>query len=135
MLARGDVVEIDFGTPEGSEAGMMRPAVVVSAARLLAAGPSVIQVVPLTRTLRRYASEVTVLVDARNGLRDDSAAQCQHIRAVATSRYASASATSAPSPSPRSATRLRSFSTSDARSETLAELLCIQAAGIGLRSS
>lgn len=86
MLACGDVVEIDFGTPEGSEAGMMRPAVVVSAARLLAAGPSVIQVVPLTRTLRRYASEVTVLVDARNGLRDDSAAQCQHIRAVATSR-------------------------------------------------
>ncbi len=45
-----------------------------------------IQVVPLTRTLRGYESEVTIEPDDTNGLRATSAAQCQHIRAVATSR-------------------------------------------------
>ena len=45
-----------------------------------------IQVVPLTRNLRGYASEVTIVADPDNGLNVDSAAQCQHIRAVATKR-------------------------------------------------
>jgi len=48
--------------------------------------PPVIQIVPLTRTLRGYASEVTVSADATNGLMEDSAAQCQHVRAVASAR-------------------------------------------------
>ncbi|WP_240483911.1 hypothetical protein [Arsenicicoccus bolidensis] len=39
--------------PTGSEAGLRRPAVVVTAARILGGGPNVIQVVPLTRTLRQ----------------------------------------------------------------------------------
>ena len=65
---------------------MVRRAVVVTGARVLAAGPTVIQIVPLTRTLRGYASEVTVSADATNGLMEDSAAQCQHVRAVASAR-------------------------------------------------
>jgi mRNA interferase MazF len=72
--------------PVGSEAGMVRRAVVVTGARVLAAGSTVIQIVPLTRTLRGYASEVTVSADATNGLMEDSAAQCQHVRAVASAR-------------------------------------------------
>ena len=48
--------------------------------------PAAIQIVPLTRTLRGYASEVTVSADATNGLMEDSAAQCQHVRAVASAR-------------------------------------------------
>ena len=64
----------------------MRPAIVVTAQRVLARGPRVIQVVPLTRNLRGYATEVTVVADPDNGLAVDSAAQCQHIRAVATER-------------------------------------------------
>ncbi len=44
------------------------------------------QVVPLTPMLCGYASEVTITVDADNGLEADSAAQCQHVRAVATAR-------------------------------------------------
>lgn len=86
MLTSGDVVSLDLGVPEGSEAGMRRPAVVVTAGRVLRAEPSVVQVVPLTRTLRGYESEVRVEADEANGLGAPSAAQCQHIRAVATTR-------------------------------------------------
>ncbi len=65
---------------------MVRPAVVVTAQRVLVAEPTVVQIVPLTRTLRGYRSEVTIMADAANGLGTDSSAQCQHIRAVATTR-------------------------------------------------
>jgi len=83
MLTSGDVVELDLGVPEGSEAGLVRPAIVVTAQRVLARAPRVIQVVPLTRTRRGHGSEVRVDADASNGLDRDSAAQCHHIRAVA----------------------------------------------------
>ena len=86
MLTSGDVVTLDLGVPIGPEAGMVRPAVVVTAQRVLTAGPTVIQVVPLTRTLRGYSAEVTITADAANGLDADSSAQCQHLRAVATTR-------------------------------------------------
>lgn len=86
MLISGDVVEVDLGVPAGSEAGMVRPAVVVTARRILAAEPRFVHVVPLTRTLRAHASEVRIEADAENGLEVESAAQCQHVRAVAVSR-------------------------------------------------
>lgn len=86
MLTPGDVVELDLGTPSGSEAGLVRPAVVVTAARILRGGPNVVQVVPLTRTLRNNGAEVAIEPDDRNGLRAVSAAQCQHVRAVAVGR-------------------------------------------------
>jgi mRNA interferase MazF len=86
MLNSGDVVQLDLGLPRGSEAGLMRPAIVITAQRVLARVPRVIQVVPLTRSLRGYATEVRIVADSDNGLDVDSAAQCQHIRAVATER-------------------------------------------------
>jgi mRNA interferase MazF len=86
MLSSGDIVDVDLGVPQGSEAGLLRPAVVVTAERILRADPNVIQVVPLTTTLRSYETEVTIDPDDLNGLRATSAAQCQHVRAVATSR-------------------------------------------------
>ncbi|WP_037212096.1 type II toxin-antitoxin system PemK/MazF family toxin [Arsenicicoccus bolidensis] len=86
MLTPGDVVELDLGMPTGSEAGLRRPAVVVTAARILGGGPNVIQVVPLTRTLRQSRSEVRLDPDEHNQLAEPSAAQCQHVRSVATSR-------------------------------------------------
>lgn len=86
MPTSGDVVEVDLAVPAGSEAGLRRPAVVVTADRVLAHRPSVVQVIPLTSTVRGYASEVTVPADPANGLDVDSAAQCQHIRAVAAQR-------------------------------------------------
>ncbi|MGO1510620.1 MAG: type II toxin-antitoxin system PemK/MazF family toxin [Actinomycetales bacterium] len=86
MLTPGDVVELDLGAPAGTEAGLNRPAVVVTAERILRGGPNVIQVVPLTRTIRDSSAEIVVEPDEHNGLGSASAAQCQHIRSVATTR-------------------------------------------------
>jgi len=86
MLKPGDVVELDLGAPSGSEAGMIRPAVVVTAGRILRGGPNVVQVVPLTRTIRNSSAEVVIEADEDNGLRAPSAAQCQHVRSVAVGR-------------------------------------------------
>lgn len=86
MLRSGDVVELDLGVPQGREAGFRHPAVVITAQAVLDADPSVVQVVPLTSTLRAFESEVVIVADDENGLRLDSSAQCQHIQAVASSR-------------------------------------------------
>ncbi|HIY65582.1 MAG TPA: type II toxin-antitoxin system PemK/MazF family toxin [Candidatus Agrococcus pullicola] len=86
MLTPGDVVELNLGTPAGSEAGLSRPAIVVTAERILRGEPNVIQVVPLTRTIRDSGAEIIIDPDERNGLSTVSAAQCQHIRSVSTTR-------------------------------------------------
>lgn len=86
MLTAGDVVELDLGLPAGSEAGLVRPAVVVTADRILRGGPNVVHVVPLTRTIGPRGSEVVIEPVAGNGLSARSSAQCQHVRAVATRR-------------------------------------------------
>ena len=85
MLTSGDVIDLDLGVPAGSEAGFRHPAVVVTAQRLLDAAPSVVQVVPLTTTIRGFASEVRIAPDDA-GVEEPSAAQCQHVRAVSTVR-------------------------------------------------
>ncbi len=86
MPTSGDVVDLDLGVPEGREAGFVHPAVVVTAQRILDAGPSVVHVVPLTTTLRQFHSEVVIEPDGDNGLSEASAAQCQHLSAVSTRR-------------------------------------------------
>lgn len=86
MLTSGEVVRVDLGTPVGRETGFWRPAVVVTAQRLLDASPSVVHVVPLTSALRGFGSEVTVAPDQRNRLEQESSAQCQHLRSVSTAR-------------------------------------------------
>lgn len=86
MLSSGDVADLELGAPEGREPGLRRPAVIVTAQRILDANPSVIQVVPLTTTLRRFHSEVVIEPDQGNGLDATSAAQCQHVRAVSPRR-------------------------------------------------
>ena len=86
MQTSGDIVSLDLGRPEGREAGYLHPAVVVTAQRILDAAPNVIQVVPLTSTLRKFHSEVVIEPDSANGLEQTSAAQCQHLRAVSPAR-------------------------------------------------
>ena len=86
MLTSGDVVDLDLGLPAGREPGFRHPAIVVTAQRVLDAEPSVVQVVPLSSTLRGFASEIEIDADPANGLEYRSAAQCQHIRAVAAGR-------------------------------------------------
>jgi mRNA interferase MazF len=75
-----------LGRPEGREAGDLHPAVVVTAQRILNSAPTVIQVVPLTSTLRGFHAEVVIEPDPANGLEQSSAAQCQHVRAVSPAR-------------------------------------------------
>jgi mRNA interferase MazF len=86
MQTSGDVVDLDLGAPRGREAGFFHPAVIVTAQRVLDAAPSVVQVVPLTSTLRQFHSEVVIEPEPENGLPSRSAAQCQHIRAVSPRR-------------------------------------------------
>jgi mRNA interferase MazF len=90
MLTSGDVVFLDLGLPVGREAGFEHPAIVVTAQRILERQSSVIQIVPMTSTIRPFATEVIVEPDLSNGLVVRSAAQCQHIRAVSAARAGSA---------------------------------------------
>ena len=86
MPTSGDIVLIDFGLPQGHEAGFSRPAVVVTASDVLDSGSPIVQVVPLTSTVRRYKAEVVIEPDAANQLATVSAVQCQHIRSFTRSR-------------------------------------------------
>jgi mRNA interferase MazF len=86
MQNSGDVVFLDLGQPEGREAGYLHPAVVITAQRILDAAPTVIQVVPLTSTLRSFHTEIVIESDESNGLEQTSAGQCQHVRAVSPAR-------------------------------------------------
>ena len=77
---------VDLGVPRGREAGLVHPAVVLTAQRVLERGPSVVQVAPITSTRRGFESEIEVVNDAANGLGRPWAIQCQHVRAVSTER-------------------------------------------------
>ncbi len=63
MLTSGDVVDLDLGAPAGREAGFRHPAIIVTAQRVLDAEPSVVQLVPVTSTLRGFSSEVEIDAD------------------------------------------------------------------------
>lgn len=86
MLNSGDIVNLDLGVPSGREAGFRHPAVIATAQAVLDESPNVVQVIPLTGTLRDFGSEVVIKADDHNGLTVDSAAQCQHIRSVSVGR-------------------------------------------------
>ena len=86
MLSSGDIVDVDLGTPIGSEAGLHRPSIIVTADGVLTGAPNVVQVIPLTRTIRSSSTEVFLEPDEENALTAPSAAQCQHIRSVSTAR-------------------------------------------------
>lgn len=84
-LIAGAVAHVDLGVPAGHEAGFARPVVVVTAQETLDAGPSVVQVVPLTSSGRGFRTDIPI-EPGRSGLDRRSFAQCQHIRAVSTGR-------------------------------------------------
>jgi mRNA interferase MazF len=86
MPISGDIVELDLGVAAGRETGLRRPAVVITAQRLLDASPSVVHVVPVTTVLRGFGSEVSIEPSRANGLARPSVARCQHIRAVSVGR-------------------------------------------------
>lgn len=90
MIRRGGIYAVDFEPVQGSEANKIRPAVVVSsdsgndAAQAL--GRGVVTVVPVTSNVRRVRSFQILLRATETGLRMDSKAQAEQIRAVDVAR-------------------------------------------------
>ncbi len=89
-MRRGEVRLVDLGTAIGSEADKRRPAIVVSndhanavAARL---GRGVVTVVPVTSNISRVFPFQVRLPAEMTGLRADSKAQAEQVRAVAVQR-------------------------------------------------
>lgn len=75
MIAHGDVVWVDFGSPRGSEPAKIRPAVVLQENWLLETAINTVLVVPLTSNLAQEAFPGNVLVPAEtSGLDKDSVA-------------------------------------------------------------
>ena len=86
----GDIVDVDFGTPVGSETGFVRPGVIVVADSFLRFKPTTMFVVPLTSTARHFPSHVEIAPDARNELTATSYALVEQMRAVSTARCSAA---------------------------------------------
>jgi mRNA interferase MazF len=82
----GDIVVVDLGTPVGSEAGFVRPAVVVVADAFLRYRPTSVLVVPLTSVPRTFPSHVAIEPDELNHLDVTSSALVEQLRAVAVER-------------------------------------------------
>jgi mRNA interferase MazF len=89
-MRRGEIRVVDLEPVRGAEADKRRPAVVVSndAANLAAArlGRGVVTVVPVTSATDRVYPFQVLLSAADTGLRDDSKAQAEQVRAVAVER-------------------------------------------------
>jgi mRNA interferase MazF len=75
VIARGDVIWVDVGTPRGSAPAKLRPAVVLQEDWLLATSINTVIVVPLTSNLALDAFPGNVLVpELVSGLEKDSVA-------------------------------------------------------------
>ncbi len=89
-MLRGEIREVNFEPVRGSEASKIRPAVIVSndganttASRL---NRGVITVVPVTSNVSRIYAFQVLLPASDCGLRHDSKAQAEQVRAVAVER-------------------------------------------------
>jgi mRNA interferase MazF len=58
-MRSGDVYQIDFGSPLGSEAAFVRPAVVITDDDILETIAATFQVVPFTSTVRHWPTDVS----------------------------------------------------------------------------
>ena len=85
LPVRGDVVVVDLGEPVGHEAGLTRPAVVVSHDQLAHVG--LVAVLAVTRTRLGWPSHVEV-EPTDSGLRETSYVQTEQIRTISTERVA-----------------------------------------------
>jgi mRNA interferase MazF len=80
---RGDVWLIDLGSPLGHEAGLKRPALVVSVDEFNSHG--LVTVLPITRTDKAYPTRVAI-APGLSGLHERSFIQVEHIRTVSSQR-------------------------------------------------
>lgn len=77
-MQAGDVIEIDFGVPLGSEVDFKRPAVLVTSSVILQKAPRTFQVVPLTTNVERDLPHELRL----ESWQPPSAAQCHLLTTV-----------------------------------------------------
>ncbi len=89
-MRRGEVRLTDLEPARGSEANKRRPAIIVSNDRANAAasrlGRGVVTVVPVTSNITRVFPFQVLLPAESAGLRVDSKAQCEQVRAVSVER-------------------------------------------------
>lgn len=83
-LHAGDLVEVDFGSPIGSEPGFVRPALVVSAEAYLGGEPRTFHVVPCTSNTER--SLLTEVPLSATELEVASVAQCHLLSVISRMR-------------------------------------------------
>lgn len=80
------MIRVDFGIPQGSEAGFAGAAVIVTATEILDHNPRTLQVVPVTgNTTRRMHTELPLAAHYPNR---DSAAQTHLITTIPTTAIA-----------------------------------------------
>ena len=110
-MRRGEIRLVDLEPVRGSEADNLRPAVIVSndgantaAARL---GRGVVTVVPVTSATTRVYPFQVLLRSSDTGLRNDSKAQAEQVRAVAVERLGARVGALPPRPHGRSRQALR----------------------------
>lgn len=85
VIWRGEVYQVDLGTPIGHEPAFLRPGVVVSA-DILNNGPGeLVVVVPITSANHGLRSHVEIAAGI-SGLEHDSYARCDQVRAISTER-------------------------------------------------
>jgi len=83
VIAHGDVIWVDFGTPRGSEPAKVRPAVVIQEDWLLATDIATVLVVPLTSNVGLEAFPGNVLVPREaSGLDKESVALVSQVGPV-----------------------------------------------------
>ncbi len=89
-MQRGDVYLVNLDPSQGNEADKRRPAVIVSNDATNRAaertGRGVVTVVPLTTNTARVYPFQTLVTVAESGLRADSKAQAEQVRAVSVTR-------------------------------------------------
>jgi mRNA interferase MazF len=85
-MRAGDVLIVDFGAPIGSQPGLRRPAIVLTADAVLDYQPNTIHVVPVTSNVER-SWDSDVRVEAA-GLDGPSVAQCHLLGVISVERVA-----------------------------------------------
>jgi mRNA interferase MazF len=88
VIWRGEVYDVDLGTPIGHEPSSVRPGVVVSA-DVISNGPgALVGVVPITSTRYGLRSHIELEIGL-TGLSHNSFARCDQIRMLSTQRLRS----------------------------------------------
>lgn len=90
-MRRGEIWEVELDPVRGSEANKRRPAVIVSNDRANSAatrlGRGVITIVPVTSNVAKIYPFQVAIAAPTSGLREDSKAQAEQLRSVATQRF------------------------------------------------